>query len=139
MKNLWLKQRLVIREKLERLLIERGRAFTYSEAADLLGTSVGKVAGWFGPRMHRPNADELQAIGELLGLSAEWLLYGRGEPERKSVAHCDVDSIEIPDSVHKPAMQAIEILKNDNPFASALRDTLAALSILKKVQTSGAQ
>lgn len=53
--------------------------FSYDTVGWLLCVKKGKPEGWFGTRCKRPNGNELQAIGQLLEISADWLLYGTGE------------------------------------------------------------
>jgi phage repressor protein C with HTH and peptisase S24 domain len=66
-------------------LEKEGKGFTYANTASLLNVKKGRVENWL--KGQRPSADDLQNIGETLGLSADWLLYGEGDPEEGMEAH----------------------------------------------------
>lgn len=72
----WDQQLQIIKDKSSSRLAKKGVKYSQQSLASLLGVTKGKIQAW--EKGQRPSADDLERIGRILGISAEWLLFREG-------------------------------------------------------------
>ncbi len=77
---------------------------TQAELADAVGVSPQSVQQW--ETSTEPRKNRVMKIAEILGVDANWLLFGRPESENKK----DVVKIELEDDSHVQGRYKVEIL-----------------------------
>ncbi|MFW6324837.1 MAG: hypothetical protein ACOC0U_07215 [Desulfovibrionales bacterium] len=103
MADTWLQRLDVIKRKIAQKLGKKPQRLTRPDIRRFLGEdefSIGKIRAWEDGQI--PSSRDLEKIGKMLDLSAEWLLYGTGTPDsvgrpvvhRESEAEYGIESLD---------------------------------------------
>ena len=95
----WPEQFEIIKKIIAEILAQTGHKFTLALSASLLGVNVPKLQAW--SKGQRPNADDLENLTRVLGLSAEWVLLGQGLPTKNEESGKYIkELVDIGDTLH---------------------------------------
>jgi len=95
----WKEQFEIIKKIIAERLVAEGEKYTLANAAGLLGVKVPKLQAW--GKGQRPSVDDIEVMVRTLGISAEWILLGKGAPTNtKGSGKFVPDFVYICDTLH---------------------------------------
>jgi hypothetical protein len=128
MSELWLKQRDIVKECLEKYFFEKfGERCTIKTMTKRLGVGKHRPEGWFRAKSPvPPNAEELKMLGDLLDIPANWLLYGKGAFKGVAFPAEDVSKPEKLDSDKSLSVveKLLVVIRNGGVLSKVIVDNI---------------